>query len=317
MKTTFLNSHHRQTENEPPAVRFIAVSKQYGFVQAVKDFSLSIHKGSITALLGPNGAGKSTTIGLMLGVLSPSAGQVQLLGQDPREPRHRRSIGAMLQDIGAPDTLRVCELIELWSSYYPHPLPLTVVLHDAGLAEIANRRFGKLSGGQRRRVAFGLALCGDPEVLVLDEPSAGLDPVARSLLWQQIRDFARHGRTVVLSTHHLEEADALADRIVLINQGQIVADGPPAQIKARVGGKRIRCRTSLAALDIHNVPGVLSVDFEGQFVQLLTDQPEQSVRRLLLLDPDLSDLEINGIGLEEAFLQLTQPSSTHHNSYDD
>lgn len=282
----------------------MSVSKQYGPVSAVSDLSLAIERGSNTALLGPNGAGKSAAIGLMLGVLSPTAGRVELLGRDPRKAQNRRVIGAMLQDIGAPDTLRVGELIRLWSAYYLAPLPLTDVLTATGLTELADRRFGKLSGGQRRRVAFGLALCGDSEVLVLDEPSVGLDVATRSLLWQQTRDFAWNGRTVVLSTYHLDEDDALADRIVVINQGRLVADGPPAQ----VGDRRIRCRTTLSALDLHQLPGVRRVTIDGQFVQFLTDQPEQSVRRLLLLDSDVSDLEISGIGLEEAFLQLTQQS---------
>lgn len=299
----------QQLNPNTPAVRFAQVSKHYGTVKAVDTLDLTIEQGSVVALLGPNGAGKTTAIGLMLGLMKPTSGLVELLGKDPRKPQNRRVIGAMLQDVGAPDTLRVHELIELWSSYYETPLPQDFVLDLAGLTDISHQRFGKLSGGQRRRVAFGLAICGNPDILFLDEPTAGLDLTSRSLLWQQVRHFARTDRTVILSTHHLEEADALADRIVLLNHGRLIADGTPEQIKAQVGGKRIRCRTRLDLSLLQHMPLVLNANREDRITQLVTHEAETVLRTLLALDPNLSDLEINGVGLEEAFLHLTQEQS--------
>ncbi|CCH55118.1 antibiotic transport system ATP-binding protein [Fibrisoma limi BUZ 3] len=290
---------------DTPAVRFTQVSKRYGNTKAVDGLDLTIPQGGVVALLGPNGAGKSTTIGLLLGLMKPDSGRVELLGNDPRQPKSRQVVGAMLQDIGAPDTLRVHELIDLWSSYYELPLPLDFVLDVAGLAEIRQQKFGKLSGGQRRRVAFGIAICGNPDILVLDEPTAGLDLTSRSLLWQQVRHFARTDRTVILSTHHLEEADALADRIVLLNRGRLIADGTPEQIKAQVGGKRIRCRTRLDVALLQSMPLVADAYNEGSLTYLLTHEVEMVLRTLLALDPTLSDLDVTGVGLEEAFLRLT------------
>src|ERR1043165_6770127 len=221
------------------------VTKSFGPVVALADVSLDIAPSEVVALLGPNGAGKTTAVRLLLGLAKPGGGTARVFGQDPRDPAARARSGAMLQVARVPETLRVREHIELFSSYYPKPMPLSAVLDAAGLQGLGERLYGKLSGGQKQRVLFALAICGDPELLILDEPTAGLDVEARRALWEQIRGFVRRGRSVLLTTHYLAEADALADRIVVIDRGRIVAGGTPQAIKARAAGRKVRCHTSI------------------------------------------------------------------------
>jgi ABC-2 type transport system ATP-binding protein len=287
-----------------PAVELVNVCKAYGAVMAVDHLNLGIAQSGITAILGANGAGKSTTISMMLGILRPDAGSVRVLGQDPMQPQARQPIGAMLQTVGAPDTLRVRELIALWSSYYDAPLPASAVIDMAGLAGIDNRLFGALSGGQRRRVAFACALCGNPRILFLDEPSAGLDVEARRDFWRQVRRLAGDGRTIILSTHYLEEADALADRIVVLNRGRIIADGSAQAIKARVGGRLIRCQTVLTTDAIAAMDGVLHVTRQGRITIIAAAHVEAVVYDLLRHDHSLSDLRVSDSALEDAFMRL-------------
>ncbi|MGB5293555.1 MAG: ABC transporter ATP-binding protein, partial [Thermoanaerobaculia bacterium] len=232
-------------------------------------------------------------------------GRVRVFGFAPDHPRSRTRVGAMLQISGVPQTLRVAELVELFSSYYPDPLAAKETLRIAGLEELEKRPFGELSGGQRQRVLFALSICGDPELLYLDEPTTGLDVEARRGLWQQIRTFVERGRSVVLTTHYLEEADALANRIVLLNEGRSIAEGSPSMIKARVQGRRIRCRTRLHTSEIDCIPGVKNVGSEDGLVEILTSRAEPVVRELLMRDGDLSDLEVIGAALDDAFLALT------------
>jgi len=215
-------------------------------------------------------------------------------------------VGAMLQISAVPGTLRVVELIDLFSSYYPDPLPIRETAQIAGLEGLEKRPFGQLSGGQRQRVLFALSICGDPELLYLDEPTTGLDVEARRGLWAQIRKFVDRGRSVVLTTHYLEEADALADRIVLLNDGRSIAEGTPSEIKSRVQGRRIRCRTRLHAFEIKGIPGITQVEEIDGLIEILTPRAEPIVRELLTRDPDLSDLEVLGAALDDAFLALTQ-----------
>lgn len=215
----------------PEAAALRDVTKRYGMQVALDGIDLTVKRGELLALLGPNGAGKTTALKLMLGLLKPDTGVVQVFGRDPREPRNRERSGAMLQVTRIPETLRVREHIDLFSSYYPHPMPFKEIYGTAGLNGIENKLFGDLSGGQKQRLLFALAICGDPDLLFLDEPTVGLDVQARRGLWKQIRELRTRGKSILLTTHYLEEADALADRVVVIDRGRVIADGTPAQIK--------------------------------------------------------------------------------------
>ena len=276
-----------------------------GTVTALDRLDFAVRPGEVVALLGPNGAGKTTTVQLLLGLAQPSAGQALLFGRDPRDAAARVRVGAMLQVSKVPETLKVREHIELVSSYYPRPLPPAEVIEIAGLAGLEERPFGKLSGGQKQRVLFALALCGDPDLLFLDEPTTGLDVESRRGLWSAMRELVRRGRTVLLTTHHLEEADALASRIVVLDRGRVVAEGTPAEIKARVGGRRIRCVTRIPVEELLRLPGVITARRDGAAAELTASRAEAVVGELLRRDPDLSGLEVLGAGLEEAFLALT------------
>ena len=215
----------------PEAAVLSSVSKSYGAQLALDRVNLHVASGELLALLGPNGAGKTTAVKLMLGLLKPDQGTVRVFGGDPRETRHRQRTGAMLQVGRIPETMRVREHIDLFSSYYPHPLPMAEVIGTAGLQGIENRLFGELSGGQKQRVLFALAICGDPDLLFLDEPTVGLDVHARRAMWAQIRTLLERGKSILLTTHYLEEADALAHRVIVIHHGRVIANGTPAEIK--------------------------------------------------------------------------------------
>lgn len=294
------------TNHAAPVIAEIQnVWKSYGELMALYGLDLEVRAGEVLAILGPNGAGKTTTVNLLLGLAEPLQGSVRVFDRAPDDPKSRTRVGAMLQISAVPQTLRAAELVELFSSYYPDPLPLTETLRIAGLEGLENRPFGQLSGGQRQRVLFALSICGDPELLYLDEPTTGLDVEARRGLWQQIRSFVERGRSVVLTTHYLEEADALADRIVLLNEGRSIAEGSPTMIKARVQGRRIRCRTRLHRSEIDGIPGVKSVEIQDGVIEILTSRAEPVVRELLVRDGELSDLEVIGAALDDAFLALT------------
>jgi ABC-2 type transport system ATP-binding protein len=245
----------------------------------------------------------------MLGLTRPTAGTATLFGADPTSIEARQRTGVMLQIAKVPETLRVREHVHLFSSYYRAPMPLHEVLATAGLTTVADRKFGELSGGQRQRVLFALAICGNPDLLFLDEPTVGLDVESRRAFWQEVRRLASRGRTVLLTTHYLEEADALADRIVVMNEGVVVADGAPHELKARAASRRVRCVTSLEVARLSAMPSVHSVRQDGASVELLTSDAEALTRALLAADPRLAGLEVTGAGLEEAFLTLTSPPS--------
>jgi ABC-2 type transport system ATP-binding protein len=291
---------------QAPVARIEGASKNYGAVQALVDFNFEVRAGELVALLGPNGAGKTTAIKLLLGLATPSRGKVSVFGGDPASTVTHTRVGAMLQVGRVPETLRVWEHIDLFSSYYPNPLPLNETLAIAGLEDLRNRKFGVLSGGQKQRVLFALAICGNPDLLFLDEPTVGLDVEARHLLWDEIRKLLRRGKTVVLTTHYLEEADALADRIGVINKGAIIAEGTPAEIKSRTAGKKIRCITQLSATVIQSLPGVSAVQSDRDAMVIHTAQAEEVLRGLLRLDLEISGIEVSGAGLEDAFLALTR-----------
>src|ERR1051325_5919665 len=291
--------------NEMPA-SLTHVTKSFGPVVALDDFSFPIGPGGAVALLGPNGAGKPTAVRLLLGLAKPSGGAARVFGGDPRNPAARTKSGAMLQVARVPETLRVREHIELFSSYYPKPMPMDDILDAAGLRGLGDRMYGKLSGGQKQRVLFALAICGDPELLILDEPTAGLDVEARRALWEQIRGFVRRGRSVLLTTHYLAEADALCNRIVVIDRGRAVAEGTPEAIKARPAGRKIRCTTSIDLGDITAMPHVVSAHRNNGTVEISASDSDAVVRALIARDPSLTNLEVAGADLEEAFVALTR-----------
>jgi ABC-2 type transport system ATP-binding protein len=299
---------------EPVVAGLEAVNKNYGPVRALKAVNFRVRAGELVALLGPNGAGKTTAIKLLLGLMPPSGGKVRVFGADPTNPENRTRTGAMLQVGRVPETLRVCEHIDLFSSYYRKPLLASDILAIAGLEKIRDRKFAELSGGQKQRVLFALAICGDPDLLFLDEPTVGLDVEARRMLWDEIRQLVDRGKTVVLTTHYLQEADALANRVAVINQGEIIAEGTPAEIKAQTSGKSIRCITSLDLSSVRRIPGVIEVKSDREAIEIHTSEAEPVVRELLNRDSSLSGLEVTSAGLEEAFLALTQESNRNGDS---
>ena len=288
--------------------RLSNVTHRYGDVVALDGLDMEIRSGEVLAVLGPNGAGKTTVVGLLLGALPVQAGRVRVFGCDPRARGVRMRRGAMLQVSGVADTLTVSEHLELFGSYYPAALPVSRLLAMAGLEELRERRYGRLSEGQKQRVMFALALRGDPELVFLDEPTTGLDVEARRSLWNEIRGFGAAGRTAVLTTHHLEEADALADRVAVICKGRVVAEGTPAEIKSRAAESRVRCITSVHRDEVTGLPGVVRVEVSGRHLEILTARPEDLLRALLALDPHLRDLHVTKAGLEDAFLTLVRSS---------
>ena len=298
-------NHRLQAMGDPTVAASLAnVTKRYGAITALNDVSLDIRAGEAVAVLGPNGAGKTTAVGLLLGTLRPDAGHVRVLGGDPSQRRCRQRIGAMLQISGVPATLRVREHVDLFRSYYPAPLDRETIIAAAGLSGLESRLYGKLSGGEKQRLHLALALCGKPDLLFLDEPTSGLDVESRRALWQEIRAVIDAGRTVVLTTHNIEEADALADRIVLLDHGKIIASGTPAEIKRATAGSRISAVTTLATCAIGKLPGVTRVHRDARRTEIFASSPEAVVRALLAMDHDLMDLEVSRTTLEEAFLSL-------------
>ena len=288
------------------------VTKRYGAVTALDGVSLDIHAGEAVAVLGPNGAGKTTAVGLLLGTLRPDDGELSVLGDDPTRRRCRQRIGAMLQISGVPTTLRVREHVDLFRSYYPAPLDRETIISTAGLDGLQNRLYGKLSGGEKQRLHLALALCGNPDLLFLDEPTTGLDVESRRRLWQEIRAVIHAGRTVVLTTHNIEEADALADRIVLLDHGRVIASGTPTEIKRDTAGSRITAVTTLATCAIEKLPGVTRVRRDARRIEIFASRPEAVVRALLAMDHALKDLEVNRATLEQAFLSLIRPAAEEH-----
>jgi ABC-2 type transport system ATP-binding protein len=275
-------------------------------VPAVRGIDVSIARRETVALLGPNGAGKSTTIDVILGLARPDAGTVSVFGQEPAAVIQAGSVGAMLQSGSLLRDLTVRELVQMMAALFPRPLDVDEILDLTGTAGIAGQRTQRLSGGQAQRVRFALALVPDPELLVLDEPTVGMDVETRRTFWSTMRDFAARGRTVLFATHYLEEADAYADRIVLMARGSIVADGPPTEIKAMVGSRTIRATLpNVPAGELERLPGVTRAELHGDAVTLVCSDSDRAVRALLERFPTARDLEITGADLEQAFLQLT------------
>ncbi len=288
-----------------PIASLHKVTKRFGRHLALDELSLDLHAGEVLALLGPNGAGKTTAVRLLLGLSRATSGSVQVFGGDPRDRASRMRLGAMLQVGRMPEALRVREHLQLFRSYYLRPRPLDELLAVAGLNGLEEKLFGTLSGGQKQRVLFALALCGDPDLICLDEPTLGMDVEARRSMWQQVRTLAAMGKTILLTTHYLEEADALASRIVVIQQGKVIAEGTPEQLKHADGSRAIRCVTSLAPSLVAGIPGVATVQQQGEAMLIRTREPEGVLRILLAQDPALTGLEVRTAALEDAFLALT------------
>lgn len=282
-----------------------AVDKSLGTKPVLCGLDLAISVGAVTTLLGPNGAGKTTTVGLLTGRLQPDAGEALLFGLAPTRPSARQRMGVMLQSAGLPEMLTVGEQIALFSGYYWDARPLAECLRLAGLEGLERRRCQALSGGQQRRLQFALAICGRPDLLVLDEPTGGLDPDGRRAVWSVIREAAEAGAAVLLTTHHLEEAEALADRILVMHEGRIVADGSPTAIKSRVAAAAVRCRTLAPAAVLAALPAVAAVERVGAEVHLLSSDAVATVRALLAAAPDLHALTVGSASLEQALATIT------------
>ncbi|MCL3996280.1 ABC transporter ATP-binding protein [Streptomyces lavenduligriseus] len=290
-----------------PVVGFDQVTKTYGSVRAVDGLSLRLYPGETVALLGPNGAGKSTTLDLLLGLKQPDSGSVALFGTSPREAVVAGRVGAMLQSGGLTDGVTVAELVKLACALHPRPYPVADVLARAGLTQIADRKADKLSGGQAQRVRFALATAGDSDLIVLDEPTTGMDVSARQAFWATMREQTDQGRTVLFATHYLEEADAIADRVLVLHRGRLLADGTAAEIKARAGARRISFDLA-GGIDedaLGALPSVTRIDVSGRTVRLQSADADATVHALYGLGLYPRNLEVAGLGLEQAFVAIT------------
>ncbi|BCJ52909.1 multidrug ABC transporter ATP-binding protein [Actinoplanes sp. NBRC 14428] len=278
------------------------VSRRYGAVLALDHLDLDVHAGELVGLLGPNGAGKSTLVNLLTGVRRPSTGRVELCGGDPRDPATRRVLGVTPQETGLPSALRVGEVVDFVRAHFPDPLGKRELLVRFGLEELERRQTGGLSGGQKRRVAVALAFAGRPRIVFLDEPTTGLDVAARHALWDGVRAFHADGGTVVLTSHYLEEVEALASRVVVIDGGRVLADDTVAAVRGLVAIRRV---SVTAAVPMPDLPGVVGTEREGDRTHLLTPDADRLVRDLIARDVLFRDLEVRPTSLEEAFLTLT------------
>ena len=281
------------------------IRKRYGKLAALDGFDLSVNPGELLALLGPNGAGKSTAISILLGLQDADEGEARLFGLSPQELAGRRRIGVMMQEVALPTVMSPRELLEQVASYYPFPYGPGEVLRRLSLESLADRHYGKLSGGQRRQVQFALAIVGRPELLFLDEPTVGMDVQAREALWKVIRELLHEGCSIVLTTHYLEEAEALANRVAVMARGKLVTTGSVEEIRAHVSRKQVSFVSRLSAETVRAWPEVLAADLERDRMQVTTRQAEALLTRLLREDPDFGDIEVKRAGLAEAFNELT------------
>ncbi len=292
--------------NENYLAELRGVSKRFGSVVALDAIDFQVKPGELLAVLGPNGAGKSTAISLLLGLQQPDAGSVHLFGHSPLMLDARRNIGVMMQEVALASELRVREHIELVASYYPDPVLPETAMEMTHTTVFASKPYGKLSGGQKRQVQFAMAVCGRPRLLFLDEPTVGLDIQSRTLMWAMLRQLVHDGVSIVLTTHYLEEAESLADRVLVLAKGRVISSGTVREMRAIVGHKRITCSTTLTAELIASWPGVQSVSHERGRLRITTSNAEDVVKRLAAADADFQDLEVHSAGLAEAFTELTQ-----------
>ncbi|WP_189310781.1 ABC transporter ATP-binding protein [Streptomyces brasiliensis] len=291
-----------------PVVAFDQVSKVYGSVRAVDGLTLALHPGETVALLGPNGAGKSTTLDLLLGLKPADNGTVSVFGTSPREAIVAGRVGAMLQSGGLMDEVTVAELVKLGCALHPRPYQVSDVLARAGITQIADRKVNKLSGGQAQRVRFALATAGDSDLIVLDEPTTGMDVSARQAFWSTMREQAEQGRTVLFATHYLEEADAIADRVLVLHRGRLLADGTAAEIKAKAGARRVSfdLTGTIDEQALRALPFLTSIGVSGQTVRIQSSDADATVHALYGLGVYPRNLEVAGLGLEQAFVAITE-----------
>ncbi|HYJ42014.1 MAG TPA: ATP-binding cassette domain-containing protein [Steroidobacteraceae bacterium] len=298
-----------ETVNGGPVAQLHGITKKFGAVTALNSIDIEVRRGELLAVLGPNGAGKSTAISLWLGLIEPDAGVVTLLGGEPQDIARRRGLGVMMQDVEMPKELRVRELVDLASSYYSDPFEVDETLRRAGITQFADRPYGKLSGGQKRQAQFAVAICGRPKVLFLDEPTVGLDIQARETMWRSIRALLADGCSIVLTTHYLEEAEALADRVAVVTKGRVIASGSVDDMRSLVARRQISCESSLTADEVRGWPGVVDASRDSSKLQITATDAEGVVRRLLASDATLTRLEVRQAGLNEAFNELTREAA--------
>jgi ABC-2 type transport system ATP-binding protein len=283
--------------------------KDFGSVHAVRGIDLEVQPGEIVAFLGPNGAGKTTTIDMILGLSEPTSGSVSVFGQTPRSAIAHGLVAAVMQTAGLLKDISVRETLELTGSLFVHHVTVNSVMQRAGITDIADRKVTKCSGGEQQRLRFAMALLSDPELLILDEPTTGMDVAGRREFWASIRQDATRGRTILFATHYLEEADEYADRVILVRQGRIVADGTASQVKSMVSGRTVRATIpGVTAQLIEGVPAAESVELRGDTVRIHSSDSDV-VARYLLTHTDAHDLEIESRGIEDAFLALTADSA--------
>ena len=304
-----------------PVVSFDNVSKHYGSLKAVDGLSLELRRGETVALLGPNGAGKSTSLDMLLALRKPTSGTIRMFGTDPYHAVKTGQVGAMLQSGGLMPEVTVRELVTLVTGLHPRPIPVATTLRQAGIESIANQRVDRLSGGQTQRVRFALAIVGECDLIVLDEPTTAMDVEGRQRFWASMREEVAEGKTLLFATHYLEEADQAADRILVINRGRLLADGTPEDIKKRAGAKRMSFRLDGAdeAL-LLRLPGVVSLETRHDLVHIQTDDSDGTLYALLDAGYRPSEIEVGSLGLEQAFLAITaednqangaEPASAH------
>jgi len=289
-----------------PVVSFENVSKHYGSLHAVEGLSLDLRAGETVALLGPNGAGKSTSLDMLLALRKPTSGQIKMFGSDPYHAVKSGRVGAMLQSGGLMPEVTVGELVTLVTTLQPRPEPVEVTLKRAGIAQIADQRVDRLSGGQTQRVRFALAICGKVELLVLDEPTTAMDVETRRLFWDSMKEEVAEGRTLLFATHYLEEADQAADRILVINRGRLLADGTPADIKARAGARRLSFRLDpVPEQFLQGLPALVNLEVRHDLVQIQTSDSDATLYAVLDAGYRPYEIEVTGLGLEQAFLAIT------------
>ena len=287
-------------------VSFENVSKHYGSLKAVDGLSLDLRKGETVALLGPNGAGKSTSLDMLLALRKPTSGKIKMFGSDPYHAVKSGQVGAMLQSGGLMPEVTVRELVTLVTGLHPRPVPVDTTLRRAGVAQIAEQRVDRLSSGQTQRVRFALAIVGDVDLIVLDEPTTAMDVETRRLFWASMKEEVAEGKTLLFATHYLEEADQAADRILVINRGRLLADGTPAEIKARAGAKQLSFR--LGGVDepfLLGLPGLVSLEIRNDVVHIQSRDSDATLYALLDAGYRPKEVEIGSLGLEQAFIAIT------------
>ncbi len=292
-----------------PLAELVGAIKRYGKTVALDRVNLDVRRGEVLAVLGPNGAGKSTAISLWLGLLQPDAGEARLMGRSPLDVESRRDVGVMMQEVALEPLLRVRELVDLAASYYPDPLSVDETLALTRTTGLADKRYAKLSGGQKRQAQFAIAVVGRPRLLFLDEPTVGLDVQARETMWHAIRDLVARGSSVVLTTHYLDEAEALANRVVVLAKGRVIASGSVDEIRSVVSRTHISCASELSAADVRGWPSVLEASGDARKLTITAADGESVVRRLLAADPGLRQLEVRQAALAEAFTELTKEAA--------